>query len=183
MKIFINPGHDVNRDSGACGNDMREADVVLDLGERVKAYLEQAGYEVILLQSDNLTGETPDLPCVCDEANASGADALLSIHCNACNGEARGIETLCFSLGGDGERLARAVQDSLVATLQGIDSTIPDRGIKVRDGLAVLRATNMPAVLAEVAFIDSTEDAVLLKNNRDEISKALACGVSDFFTP
>lgn len=43
MKIFINPGHDVNRDSGACGNDMREADVVLDL-ERVKAYLDKAGW-------------------------------------------------------------------------------------------------------------------------------------------
>ena len=181
MKIFINPGHDVNRDSGACGNDMREADVVLDLGQRVKAYLEQADYEVVLLQSDNLTGETPDRPCVCKEANVSGADLFLSIHCNAYNGEARGIETLCFSLGGDGERLARAVQDSLVATLQGIDSTIPDRGIKVRDGLAVLRATNMPAVLAEVAFIDSPEDAVLLQNNKDDIAKALACGVSDFY--
>lgn len=79
--------------------------------------------------------------------------------------------------------MAKAVQSQLVETLQGIDSTIPDRGIKVRDGLAVLRATNMPAVLAEVAFIDSAEDAVLLKNNRDDIAKALACGVSDFFTP
>ena len=142
--------------------------------------MEQAGYEVMLLQSDNLIGETPDLPCVCGEANAWGADLFLSIHCNACNGEARGIETLCFSLGGDGERLAKTVQGRLVETLQGIDSTIPDRGIKVRENLAVLRSTDMPAVLAEVAFIDSPEDAVLLKNNKDDIARALACGISDF---
>ena len=34
--------------------------------------------------------------------------------------------------------------------------------------------------IERVAFIDSAEDAVLLKNNREEIAKALACGISDY---
>lgn len=70
----------------------------------------------------------------------------------------------------------------MVATIQKIDFNFPDRGVKkdVR-GLAVLRATAMPAVLVEMAFINNVEDAKLLIDYEDEFARAIARGISDFY--
>lgn len=181
MKIFLNPGHMPGVDPGACGNGLQEADVALSIGEMVKGYLEVVGYEVDILQSDNLAGESPGYPNVVATANQSGADVFVSIHCNACNGVARGIETCCYSPAGDSGQLAVCIQDQLVSALQQIDANIPNRGIKERTGLAVLRATDMPAVLVETAFIDQADDAALLADWQDDIARAIARGVTDYF--
>lgn len=78
MRVFINPGHDLERDSGAVNptSGLRECDVAANIGGLVKGYLEAAGCEVQMLQSDNLAGETPGLPCVVDTANGWSADVL-----------------------------------------------------------------------------------------------------------
>ena len=80
MRVFLNPGHDRERDSGAVNpvSGLRECDVAAGIGELVKGYLETAGCEVQLLQSDNLAGETPELPCVVDTANGWPADIFVS---------------------------------------------------------------------------------------------------------
>lgn len=36
LKIFINPGHDMDLDPGACANNLREVDIALAIGEKVK---------------------------------------------------------------------------------------------------------------------------------------------------
>jgi len=56
MKVFINPGHDFDYDSGAVNpnSGLRECDVAARVGNRVKGYLEAAGCDIQLLQSDNL---------------------------------------------------------------------------------------------------------------------------------
>ena len=78
MRVFINPGHDRERDSGAVNPNtgLRECDVAAAIGSLVQTYLETAGCEVQLLQSDNLAGETPDMPCVVDTANALPTTAV-----------------------------------------------------------------------------------------------------------
>lgn len=176
MRIFINPGHAPNGqpDPGACGCGLRECDITLDVSNKVKYYLEAVGYEVCVMQSD-------DLAAVTNIANEWGADLFISPHCNAFNGVARGIETLVYRNGGDSEMLANCMQNQLVDTLQGIDGTIPDRGIKERPGLWVLKSTNMPAILVEIAFIDNEDDAKLLVEQQDEIAKAMARGITDFY--
>ena len=96
MRVFINPGHDREQDIGAVNPNtgLRECDVAATIGSLVQTYLETAGCEVQLLQSDNLAGETPDLPCVVDTANTWPADVFVSLHCNADSGCASGTETL-----------------------------------------------------------------------------------------
>ncbi len=181
MKIFINPGHMPGVDSGACGNGLRECDVALAIGKLAKKYLEAVGYKVQLLQSDNLAGENPVYPNVTATANAWAANLFVSIHCNAFNGTARGIETLSYSADGDGALLAYHIQSQLVDTLRAFDRAIPDRGVKACPGLLVLRETQMPAVLVETAFIDNAQDAVLLRDRQDDIARAIARGVTDYF--
>ena len=185
MKIFLNPGHHPGVDSGAVNKELglQECYITLNISKRVKQYLEAVGYQVQMVQSDNLAGESPQYTNVTESANVWGADVFVSIHCNsATNPNARGAETLCYSLVGEGKRLAECIQNQVVATIQKIDVSFPDRGVKkdVR-GLAVLRATAMPAVLVEMAFINNVEDAKLLIDYEDEFARAIARGISDFY--
>ena len=177
MRVFLNPGHDTTYDSGAVNprTGLRECDVAAEVGALVQGYLEQAGCEVAALQSDNLNGESPWLPCVVQSANAWPADIFVSLHCNAANGQARGTETLVFMAGGESEQLARCIQQQMVDAVDTVD-----RGVKEREGLCVLRRTDMPAVLVEMAFIDNDEDARLLTEQTDEIARAIARGVTDY---
>ena len=177
MRVFLNPGHDQRYDSGAVNpsTGLRECDVAAEIGALVQGYLEQAGCEVAVVQSDNLNGESPWLPCVVQSANAWPADIFVSLHCNAANGQARGTETLAFALGGESEALAQCIQQQMVDT----PGTVA-RGVKERPAPCVLRRTDMPAALIEMAFIDNDEDMKLLTEQTDEIARAIARGVMDY---
>ena len=183
MKVFINPGHSPGGkpDPGAVNEqaELRECDLALIIGQKVRLYLEQAGCETRLLQSDNLLGEG-DGPCVTGKANAWAADLFVSVHCNAAQGEARGTEVLCYAVDSAGGMLASCIRWRLTGRIQAIDAAFRDRGVKERPDLAVLRATSMPAVLVETAFIDNMEDAWLLAKYPDEFARAIACGVTDY---
>ena len=132
------------------------------------------------LQSDNLNGETPVYPNVCKTANDWGADIFVSLHCNAFDGYARGVETLVFKFGSEAERLAACVHKQLVDTEQSVDPYILDRGLKERPNLSVLRNTDMSAILIEMGFIDNDHDVVLLEDKQDTLAKAIARGVTDY---
>lgn len=183
MKVFINPGHDKKYDSGAVNpnSGLRECDVAAEVGALVVDYLEAAGCECQILQSDNLEGESEYSDrqgrTVCGDANNWGADVFVSIHCNAANTVARGTEVECYDAdsGNEGAQLAQFIQSQIVDALG-----TADRGIKSRPGLLVLRQTDMPAVLVEMAFIDNDEDATLLTGKADEFARAIARGVTDY---
>lgn len=183
MKVFINPGHDQDYDSGAVNPNtgLRECDVAAEVGALVVDYLEAAGCECRILQSDNLAGEStyPDRQSdsVCGAANDWEADVFVSIHCNAANTAARGTEVECYDAdsGNAGSQLAQCIQSQIVDALGTVD-----RGIKSRPALIVLRVTDMPAVLVEMAFIDNDEDATLLTDRMDDFARAIARGVTDY---
>lgn len=178
MKIFVNPGHCPGIDPGAVNeeNGLEEAAVVYEVGRLVAGYLEKAGCEVYLCQSDNLyfDGEGE---CVVASANAWPADVFISLHCNAFNGNAKGTETCVYSLSGKSAKLGRCIQNQLVSSIDTVD-----RGIKERPGLIVLKHTAMPAVLVEIVFIDNEEDAEILINKKNEIARAIARGVTDYLS-
>lgn len=180
MKIFINPGHDLEYDCGAVNNDFNitEAEIASIIGNKVAYYLNQVGYETQVMQSDNLyyDSQYADRPYpVCEAANDWNSDIFISIHCNAFNTVARGSETIVYELGGESERLAGHIQSQIIDSLGTID-----RGVKENAKLIVLKNTNMPAVLVETAFIDNNQDALLLINNSDDFAKAIARGITDY---
>lgn len=179
-KVFINPGHDILHDSGAVNADgTRECDIALEVGKKVEAYLQAAGCETMLMQSDNLNWDSDyedrQDAAVCPTANDWPADLFVSIHCNAVNTAARGTEVEIYRAGGASELLAHCIQDQIVNALGTID-----RGVKEMPQLIVLKRTDMPAVLVELAFIDNDEDCELLKNNTDDFAAAVARGVTDY---
>lgn len=131
----------------------------------------------MLVQSDNLCGESPNYTNICASANGWKADLFLSIHCNAAAAaEAQGTETLVYSEDSDeASALAECIQKQIIQSLGTVD-----RGVKERPGLAVLRETDMPAVSRRTAFITNEEDVQLLMNRKDEFARAVACGVTDY---
>ena len=175
LNVFINPGHDMDLDPGACANGLREVDIALAIGQEVKNIMDGIGYPCQLIQSDNLNGETPSKPNVCGTANASGADVFVSIHCNAANTSAKGTETLIYSTGGKAELLAKCIQSQIVNYLGTVD-----RGVKTRPDLCVLRETTMPAVLVETAFISNEEDAYKLQLRQRAFAAAISRGITDY---
>lgn len=177
LKVFINPGHDMQLDPGACANGLKEVEIALAIGKYLKQIMEGIGYPCYLLQSDNLAGENLSRPNVCTSANNSDADIFVSIHCNsAANQDAKGTETLVYANdGGKASILASCIQNQLVRSINTID-----RGIKERPNLAVLKHTRMPAVLIETAFISNPQDAAKLKNMKYTIAAAIARGITDY---
>lgn len=141
-KIYINPGHS-NVDPGAVGYETERK-----LNVKVSAYMNEyllANYDCQTMVTD---GANNSLSAVANEANKWGADLFVSNHFNAGGGD--GYEALVYSekripLGKVFEKYVKAVGQN-------------SRGVKLRPGLAVLRLTNMPAVLNEGAFVDNQKD-------------------------
>lgn len=178
--VFINPGHDLELDSGAVNEDLglRECEINAQIGELVSEYLKERHIPSIVVQSDNLCGEDSYSYrySVCAQANLNRADLFVSIHCNAfSNCNANGTETLIYDYGGKSEYAARFIQENLVEYLE-----TTDRGVKVRNDLIVLKNTNMPAVLVEPAFISNYDEAIMLRDRQEEIAEAIAEGIISY---
>ena len=177
MKVFLNPGHAPNGhpDPGAVNEEtgLRESDVALAVGKSAASYLNAAGVETELLQSDSLEE-------ICEAANTSDANIFVSIHCNAAEAEeTNGTETWACAGSYRGGMLANCIQRELVDALG-----TTDRGVKIAtpgvNGLYVLTNTDMPAVLIELAFITNPRDENILAHDQDALARAVARGVTDY---
>ena len=179
MRVFINPGHDRPGfgclDPGAVNTkwNVPENEIVEHVGGLVAQYLEDAGIETMICQQDNLNGESGGYETsVCQRANRWGADLFLSIHCNA--GGGTGTECFCYHFYGRSQMLASCIQQQIVDSL-----SMRNRGVKEAN-YCVLRATNMPATLIELGFIDNDDDVKKLIMNQDSFARAIARGVTDY---
>ena len=67
--------------------------------------------------------------------------------------------------------------------LQGVvdASGFPNRGVKQRPGLYVLRKTNMPAILVELGFISNPQEAALMSNNPSLFARGIYNGILKYF--
>lgn len=94
-KILIDPGHG-GKDPGAIGQrGTEEKTVVLDIARRLKKYLTQQGFTVIMTRESD---EYVTLAQRAEMATKSGADLFISIHANAApNRSASGVETYFLS--------------------------------------------------------------------------------------
>jgi N-acetylmuramoyl-L-alanine amidase len=191
ITVAVDPGHGGSL-SGAVGADgTREADINLDIGLRLTRMLEGAGVNVALTRStdafvndpaqertgDGIIDDDDELAARPDVANRARADLFISIHNNiAVNQAVGGPSTYYFderSFGARSERLARVVQDEMVAALDGIaDDYQPyDHGVLIYpyyvlrdyDPPRLLRPTQMPGVLSEGMFLSNTRELRYLK--------------------
>jgi len=109
-------------------------------------------------------------------ANDYDANLFVSFHHNAGGGE--GFESYVYP--GLRNTKTGSIQDKIHAAIMGSYAThgLQKRGKKEAD-FAVLRETNMPAILLENLFLDSAMDTQYLKQSsfKEGLSLAIANGV------
>ena len=146
--LAIDIGHNINYDTGAA--DIRNEDELNRLvGQALINKCTNVGIQAINCTPSTASSLSDSLKKRCNTANNNNADFFLSIHHNA--GGGHGAEALVYK-----EGLGSQVGNSILNNLSDLGLT--NRGVKIRRNLAVLRNTNMPALLMECAFIDSSRD-------------------------
>lgn len=167
--VVIDAGHG-GSDFGATYQGRREKDDTLRLALAVGDILERNGVNIIYTRTDDVY-ETPTQKAL--EANAAGADYFISIHRNSSPypNQYTGIESLVFNRYGTAARIAENINRQLEAV------GYANQGVNERTNLAVLRRTNMPAVLVEVGFINTDRDNIRLDSRFYETAQAIADGI------
>ncbi len=169
--VVLDAGHG-GENPGAVYNGRQEKDDALALTLAVGQILEANGVEVYYTRETDIF-ETPLQKA--QEANQTGADYFVSIHRNSSPvpNQYTGIETLVYNRYGEAARLAYNINEELE------EVGFENQGVNERTNLAVLRRTQMPAVLVEVGFINTEADNALLDARFDDVVQAIADGILD----
>ncbi len=166
--IVVDPGHGGNDPGAIAANGSYEKSLTIDISNRLKMLLEEAGATVIMCR---LHDENPSLQDRCDSANFNNADLLLSIHINSFfHPFANGTETYYYKA--SDKPLAFYIHQEMTKTLG-----FRDNGLK-RARLYVLRNTRMPAMLVEPGFITNLMEYKKMSEpeTRQKIAKAVTDG-------
>ena len=147
-KIYINPGHS-DRDSGAVGYETERRLNVAVSNHQADYLLSHYDCEVRMNP-----GTMSNLTEIANDANQWGADLFVSNHFNSGGGD--GYEALVHSQGG--VELGKIFAKHVEAAGQNLRKYGAAPGVKIRPDLAVLRLTNMYAILNEGAFVDNQSD-------------------------
>lgn len=173
-KLCLDAGHG-GKDQGSTGpTKLLEKDVNLYVAKAVSALFNQK-FSVFQTRDRDVTISLSERSSL---ANKNKADILVSIHCNSfTNKEASGVETYCYKMGGQGEKLARLIQKNMVAM-----TGLSDRGVKEKN-LHMLRETKMPSALVELAFLSNPKEETLLKTEvfRKKCAQAIASAIKEYF--
>ncbi|WP_341528583.1 N-acetylmuramoyl-L-alanine amidase [Nostoc sp. UHCC 0302] len=167
MRYGIDIGHNCPPDTGARGIKF-EDNLTLDVGNRVIAKLKALGHEVISCKPDSAGTVRDSLSKRCSKANSSNVGVYVSIHFNCFNGQANGTEV--FATSETGRKIAKPVLDEIVKL------GFFNRGVKSGSHLYVLKNTDMPAILVEGCFIDSSKDMNLF--NPEAMANAIVKGLT-----
>ncbi|PFQ84969.1 N-acetylmuramoyl-L-alanine amidase [Priestia megaterium] len=158
-KIYLDAGHG-GADAGAVGaNGLYEKNLVLKIQQYLISYLNST-YSDFTIKTTRTTDVFLSLSQRASQANSWGADAFMSIHVNA--GAGTGYEDYVYRSASNASKTFQSIVHGQVQPAL-LSYNHPNRGRKSAN-YAVLRLTNMPAVLTEIAFIDNSTDAALLQN-------------------
>ena len=186
--IAIDPGHGGN-DAGAIGpNGVMEKTVTLNVALELEKMLKEAGAEVIMTRRTDKTvspkgasaSAIEELQARCDVANRAKATIFISIHADSfTNNSARGTTGYYYSQteGKASIRLADCIRKALCEQIR-----TPSRGTKPCN-FYVVKNTDMPATLIELAFISNHEEERIMSSKEGVLkcAQGIFDGIEDYF--
>ncbi len=181
--IVLDPGHG-GKDPGAIGSTgLQEKTVALDIALKAAEYLRQKGANVVLTREDDTFVDLYPRPAM---ATSSGAAAFVSIHMNASpNRSVDGTTTYYVRTPTTGGDQLKAEGSNLAKKLQSrVQGALGTRNIGVLEAdFVVLKASDVPAALVEVAFISNSNEEKMMKTEefKDKAAKSIAEGIADYF--
>jgi N-acetylmuramoyl-L-alanine amidase len=183
IKIFIDQGHNPRGvNTGAEGFGLKEQDVTYNVGTYLADLLKKdPRFEVRTSRTspDQILGtsNSTSLEERVKKANEWPADYFISIHANAnTNPSLNGTEVYVYQEYTNSYYLAEKILKSIVKEVG-----TKDNGVRVRPSLYVLRKTNMPSALIELAYITNASDAEKLRNNQHQFAQAIYSGLLSYF--
>lgn len=183
IKIFIDQGHNPGGiNSGAVGFGINEQDVTFNVGIFLRNLLNEDGRFEARTSRQTITEiiGTSNATSLAERvrmANEWPADYFLSIHANAStNPSFDGSEVYVYALYTEAANLAESVLNSIVETVG-----TRYNGVRTNPSLYVLRRTEMPAILVELAYITNYEDNLLLQNDQWTFAYGIYMGLLDYF--
>ena len=196
--VVIDAGHG-GVEKGAASSYGNEKEFTLDIAQRLKTMLQAKGLQVIMTREGD---ELVPLPERARIANATRDSIFVSIHFNATdrNSDANGFEIYSLT-----PRGAPSTQDnSLQARFANMQAGSPvdaaslilstavyhsmlgylpefDRGVK-RARFAVLRLTQIPAILVEGGFLTEREESrsIAKPSWRAQLAQSIAVGIDNY---
>ena len=170
-KIVLDAGHG-GQEPGAIRAGIYEKNITIDIAQRVKSHLQQAGIQVIMTREGNESVSLKERTTITNTVNP---DAFVSIHVNSSESSGvTGLETYMYTP--QSKELAQNVHTKLV---NNINST--NRGIRTAR-FYVIRNTEVPAILTEIGYLsnDSERRSILTEERKDATAKAIADGILNY---
>ncbi|MBC5659783.1 N-acetylmuramoyl-L-alanine amidase [Anaerosacchariphilus sp. NSJ-68] len=169
--IAIDPGHG-GEDIGMSNEVIEEKEVDLNICAKLKIMLESQGYQVVMTREDDTRVSKEDRVST---ANTSGADLLVSVHCNYAEDDSAKTGVTVNYTDGDKESrtLAENIDSALVKETNATDNGISAGSYSITDD------TEMPAVLVEVGYLSNAEESNSLAEDvyQNSVAKGIAKGV------
>jgi N-acetylmuramoyl-L-alanine amidase len=164
-RVAISSGHGMLvRGASGVLDEVNEARRVV---EAVADKLAARGVDVLTFHDDVSTTQSENLDRIVNWHNQQNRELDVSVHFNAYVETANpmGVEVLYVTQTALASELSAAIAEA---------GYFIDRGGKKRTDLAFLNGTDMPAILIETCFVDSTADAALYEANFDMVCEGMA---------
>ncbi|WP_346905948.1 N-acetylmuramoyl-L-alanine amidase [Clostridium sp.] len=171
MKIGLRYGHSVNC-RGARGI-LDEVDSCKDLYYLVRDLLIKQGHTVIDCNS-NASTESGELNEGTNKADNNNVDIYITLHMNAYNGVARGVECWTYNTCNS---MAIRIGSKICSNISALGT--PNRGMKYDTGKHDLNACAMESIIVESLFCDNQDDANLFRSKREQIARSIANGIDN----
>ncbi|MCT8975479.1 N-acetylmuramoyl-L-alanine amidase [Clostridium sp. CX1] len=165
--IAIDMGHTLSGSDYGTSAIKEESLLTREVGNRVIAKLKALGYKVVNCTCNKASSINDSLYYRYNTANNSGAGIFVSIHFNATPG---GFGTEIYTMNAKELPEVKTILNNICSL------GYRNRGVKDGSKLAVIRHTNMPAMLVECCFVDSNED--MARYNAEDIANAIVKGLT-----
>lgn len=189
--IVLDAGHGVPDEGAESSNGTTEAETNLKIALKVQSLLESSGATVILTRSDenaiyDIDSKTLKQKKISDIhnrvkiGNESSADIFVSIHLNKIpQGQYWGWQTFYKEESGEGQKLAKSIQNSLNDSIQRDNTRVP---MKI-DNIYIIKHVEIPTTIVECGFLSNPEEEQLLLTDeyQNKIAWGIYTGIMDYF--
>ncbi len=184
IKIFIDQGHNPTgyHNTGAVGFGLNEENINFQVGLSLANLLNNnPNFDARLSRPTSTTvlgtNNATSLAERVRMANEWPANYFISIHCNSNpNPAVNGTEVYIYQYYTQANWLAQQVMNGIVQTVG-----TRNNGIRENQSLYVLRRTNMPSILVELAYLSNPSDAEKLRNNQQQFAYGIYLGILRYF--
>lgn len=170
-RILISAGHS-DADPGACYSGLREADLMLELRDKLAEAVSKGGFKVV---EDGSNCE--NLPLAAAKALVSTTDFAIELHTNASsNSSATGVEVLSKPQHGEAaSKIAAAIASALEIPLRGAKGW-KDPSESARGRLGFVEAGGL---IVEVFFLSNETDLQKYLSNKELVCSNIAEAIGE----